>query len=75
MVAKECDLSPRSANELIKDLENLDLLSEITGYRRNWIFVFKPYLELFLNYNVKVFILGKVRNNGPTMTIDCKYEG
>jgi hypothetical protein len=49
MVAKVLDLSPRSANDLIKDLGNLDLLSEITGYRRNRIFVFKPYLELFLN--------------------------
>lgn len=47
MVAKVLDLSPRSANELIKDLESLNVLSEITGYRRNRIFVFKPYLELF----------------------------
>jgi len=48
-VAQLLDISPRSANELIKNMENLGLLREITGYKRNRIFCFEQYLELFLN--------------------------
>lgn len=41
------DLTPRAANNLIQDLVNLGILQEITGYKRNRIFAFQNYLELF----------------------------
>lgn len=37
----------KAARELINDFENLNILQEITGYKRNRIFVFKKYLDLF----------------------------
>jgi len=30
-----------------KDFEKMDILNEITGYKRNRIFVFDDYLKLF----------------------------
>jgi Fic family protein len=37
----------QSANALVKDFQRLGILEEITGYRRNRLFVFKEYLVLF----------------------------
>ncbi|MEJ7662183.1 MAG: Fic family protein [Hymenobacter sp.] len=39
--------SPTSTNKLLADLENLGILRETTGYKRNRLFVFKEYLALF----------------------------
>lgn len=36
-----------TANALINDFYNLEILREQTGYRRNRIFVFADYLKLF----------------------------
>ncbi len=41
------DVTPKTANEIIKDLQNLNILHELTGFKRNRIFVFKDYLSLF----------------------------
>lgn len=41
------NISKPSANELIKDLEDIDILKETTGYKRNRIFYFKEYYDLF----------------------------
>jgi len=40
-------LTPRAANALISDLQQLDILKEITGFKRNRIFAFEEYLKLF----------------------------
>ena len=40
-------VTPRAANNLIQDLVALGILQEITGYKRNRIFAFQDYLELF----------------------------
>ena len=40
-------VTPRSANALINDLERLNVLKEITGFKRNRIYVFEEYLRLF----------------------------
>jgi len=47
IVVKELGLSFNSANRLIKSLIDLGLLSEITGFSRNRLFVLKEYLDLF----------------------------
>ncbi len=40
-------LSAKAANDLIKEFVCHNILVEVTGYRRNRIFVFKHYLKLF----------------------------
>jgi len=40
-------LSPKSANSLIALFVEKRILSEMTGYQRNRIFVFNEYLNLF----------------------------
>jgi len=39
--------SHQAANSLIKDFHRLGILKEITGHKRNRLFIFKPYLQLF----------------------------
>jgi len=40
---------PSNANKLIQKLVNLDILIELTGYRRNRIFSFMPYVKIFVD--------------------------
>lgn len=40
-------VTKQTANTLIRDFNNLGILKEQTGYKRNRIFVFKEYLSLF----------------------------
>lgn len=47
IVVKELGVSFNSANRLIKSLVDLAVLTEITGYSRNRLFVLKEYLDLF----------------------------
>jgi len=46
-VMKELGISFNSANRLIKSLADLGILTEITGFSRNRLFVLKEYLDLF----------------------------
>ena len=46
-VAKYLHITPKSANELIQELVRLKILDEITGGRRNRIFSFREYVQLF----------------------------
>ena len=43
------NLSPKASNDLTKLFVECDILSEVTGYKRNRIFVFNEYLSLFEN--------------------------
>jgi Fic family protein len=46
-IAKILNVTPRTANALINDLERLDILKEQTGFKRNRIYAFEEYLMLF----------------------------
>ena len=45
--AEILDVTPRAANALIQELVALGILKEMTGYKRNRIFMFQDYLALF----------------------------
>jgi Fic family protein len=40
-------VTPKTANELIQDMVNLNVLTEVTGSRRNRVFTFVEYVNLF----------------------------
>ena len=46
-VAQLLEISPSTANRLIKELIDLKILSELTGYKRNRKFIFKEYFKIF----------------------------
>jgi Fic family protein len=46
-VIRALDLSKPTANALINDFQNLGILQEQTGFRRNRNFIFTEYLKLF----------------------------
>lgn len=48
-VAKILGLTAMTTGKLLKDMENIGLLKEVTGYKRNRVFAFDPYLKLFLD--------------------------
>lgn len=45
-VSKHIELSPKASNDLIRDFVSLDILKEITGYKRNRLFTFSDYLKI-----------------------------
>ena len=47
MVKERLGVTHPAANQLINDLQRIGILQEITGFKRNRLFVFKEYLELF----------------------------
>ena len=46
-VSELLQISPSTANRLINDLIELNILSELTGYKRNRKFMFKEYFKIF----------------------------
>jgi Fic family protein len=46
-VQEKLGVSAPTANQLIKEIEKLGYLKEETGFKRNRIFSFKPYLDIF----------------------------
>ena len=48
-VAQLIETSPSTAIKLLKDLEAMNILEEMTGMKRNKIYVFREYLELFVD--------------------------
>lgn len=46
-VAEVLDITHQSANALVKRFVSTDILQEVTGYRRNRLFVFSEYLNIF----------------------------
>lgn len=47
-VAERLGVHASTANRLIKDFEKLGILKELTGYKRNRIFAFNEYINLFI---------------------------
>ena len=41
------DVTHTSANSLVANLQQAEILSEITGQRRNRRFAYEPYIQLF----------------------------
>ena len=50
-LAKNLETSAGTANALLTDLVNLGIMAEETGMKKNRIFTFKPFLEIFGAYN------------------------
>ena len=48
-VEKEFKVTKQTANTLIRDFQELGILKEQTGFKRNRIFVFEEYMNLFKN--------------------------
>lgn len=46
-ISKKLNISPSTSNELIRDFEKKGILKEITGTKRNRIYVFFDYIKLF----------------------------
>lgn len=46
-VAEFLKISPQAANTLTRQLEDLGLVNEMTGQRRNRVFQYSPYVRLF----------------------------
>lgn len=47
-ISKLLEVSPSTANRLIKEFTDLGILTELTGYKRNRKFMFKEYFNLFV---------------------------
>ena len=46
-IATILNISPSTANRLIRQFIDLEILTELTGYKRNRKFIFKAYFEIF----------------------------
>lgn len=46
-VAKILEVSKPTANTLVKEFEEKEILQEVTGYERNKLFIFKQYLDIY----------------------------
>jgi len=46
-IATILDVHLSTANRMIKDLQSKEILTELTGYKRNRIFAFTPYIDIF----------------------------
>lgn len=47
-ISKQLDMSHQASSGMARKLEELGLLKEMTGYKRNKFYEFKPYLKIFM---------------------------
>lgn len=47
LIGQRLNLTHPSVNQLLNDFQKIGILEEITGFKRNRLFVFKEYLDLF----------------------------
>lgn len=55
-VADIVGMTHQSANALVSQFVEQDILKEVTGFRRNRLFVFSDYLEIFMERPVEYFV-------------------
>ena len=48
-IASVMDVHISTANRMIADLQSLGILRELTGYKRNRIYILDEYVNLFYN--------------------------
>jgi DNA-binding IclR family transcriptional regulator len=48
-VARTLDISPPTAQTLVREFKDRGILVELTGFARNRVYSFENYLRLFLN--------------------------
>ena len=46
-IQKKLNITAPSANALVAGFENIRILKEITGYKRNRLFSFEEYIKIF----------------------------
>ncbi len=46
-IAEQLNIARQTANTLLRDFQKLGILTEMTGYKRNRLFVFYEYLDFF----------------------------
>jgi Fic family protein len=46
-VSKKLGITHVTAGNFIKDFQRMDILTELTGFKKNRLFIFKEYLDLF----------------------------
>ncbi|MCF6358770.1 MAG: winged helix-turn-helix domain-containing protein, partial [Draconibacterium sp.] len=46
-LVEELNIAHSTANRLLSDFENLNIIEEYTGFKRNRKFIFKEYFEIF----------------------------
>ena len=46
-IANKLGITHQSASSLIRSFEEMGILREITGRKKDWLFVFSEYLSLF----------------------------
>lgn len=49
-VTKVLSITPSTANSLLKEFENQSILFELTGFKRNRLYLFKDYMQIFRDY-------------------------
>jgi cell filamentation protein, protein adenylyltransferase len=52
-VSELLQIAPSTANRLINQFIDLEILTELTGYKRNRKFIFKEYFDIFQTKNTK----------------------
>lgn len=53
MVEEILDINRNPARELVAGLENIGVLKEITGFKRNRVYLFRRYLDIFREHKVE----------------------
>ena len=48
-IAGKLEITHQSASSLIRAFEDAKILGEVTGYKRNRLFLFKKYVDIFDN--------------------------
>lgn len=67
-VADLLNITHQSANALVKRFVNADILEEVTGFRRNRLFIFSEYLDIFRGYRTRQYFMDF--ENGSKVKVD-----
>lgn len=56
MVERILGINRNPARALVSGLEDIGVLEEITGFRRNRVFIFRRYLNIFSDHQVDRYV-------------------